>query len=891
MRDKDLLGKPKNPKKNVRATQLTLESEISRKRAQLSNLKKVERVANGESHLLSTTNLTGLTPSAREQLAAVPPIWIPDYDPDLSTEANVAKVSTNPGIQARFLASNEDEVLYTGGRGPLAYGEQVLTPYGFKPIEDINVGDEVVCPDSSTDRVIAIPFDGEDECYEFEFADGRKVIAGQDHKWMIKVPDHTTKVKKRWHIASTKEIIELNRTNNVSIPLSEPTEFDAYPKEVAYPLDPYVLGLLLGDGCLRDGRGRQGSLISVDPQIRDYIIDAYPGVRLDKDGQTIYFKAQHKTKQALIELGVWDKLSNAKFIPRQYLQGPLQIRLAVLQGLMDTDGYANSSTIAEYTSVSEQLAYDVQSLVWSLGGKATISTKIGSYRDKQGHRVYCQKVYRIYINLPWLNIFRLERKASIFIDTFRNTIEPMLRIKQIYSVGVKRCRCITISKAPNLFITTNQVVTKNSGKSDCLLIDPLPQCTNKNFRGLLLRNTMKELRELIKRAKALYPQVYGKNVQWKSQESMFIFPSGAAIEFGYCDKEEDIENYKGQEYTWIGVDELSKFPWPDFVDQLKGSLRSTDPTLKCYFRATTNADGRGKFWIKKRWIDKSSHEVTQLSTFDTPLGEIRTTAKWFHSVPYDNKVLMKTNPQYLANLLNIDNEVLRKQWIENDWEVSSDVAFSEFDSKIHVVEPFKIPSGWYKIAGCDWGYSSQAAVLWAAFSPEGKVYIYREYVTRLETADIFQENVNKLDAHESVQKEVLDGSAWARRGEVGESPGDTMLRLGGRWVPADRSDGSRKASKQLLHQLLNKDLLTEQPGIFIFNTCKEIISQLKTLQLDPNDYEDIDRSKKATIPDHAYDALRYILLSRPPIKHNLFWSNGFGRAETQMVPVSTTFGY
>ncbi len=119
---------------------------------------------------------------------------------------------------------------------------------------------------------------------------------------------------------------------------------------------------------------------------------------------------------------------------------------------------------------------------------------------------------------------------------------------------------------------------RGSGKSACLIIDPIRFCENKNFRGLLIRRTMPELRELISRARDIYPQVY-PGVKWKEQEKMFVFPSGARIEFGYCDTTDDIERYRGQEYTWLGIDELTQFATEDILEKLSSSLRSTDPTI------------------------------------------------------------------------------------------------------------------------------------------------------------------------------------------------------------------------------------------------------------------------------------------------------------------------
>jgi len=131
------------------------------------------------------------------------------------------------------------------------------------------------------------------------------------------------------------------------------------------------------------------------------------------------------------------------------------------------------------------------------------------------------------------------------------------------------------------------------------------------------------------------------------------------------------------------------------------------------------------------------------------------------------------------------------------------------------------------------------------------------------------------------------------RGEICETPGDTMLRLGGRWTPADRSPGSRAASKLLIHQYLKTDPDTGRPKLKIFDTCNELINELSSLQSDPGGTEDIDRSKKNSQPDHAYDALRYALSGISPIRGQ--YSNesfgSMGALTGEPAAIDPIFGY
>lgn len=422
---------------------------------------------------------------------------------------------------------------------------------------------------------------------------------------------------------------------------------------------------------------------------------------------------------------------------------------------------------------------------------------------------------------------------------------------------------------------------RGSGKSDCLMIDPLRYCSNKNFRGLIIRRTMPELNELISRAQEIYPKAY-KGATWKEQKKEFLFPSGAKIQFGYCDNVADVERYRGQQFSWLGIDEITQFPDVDIIDKLKGSLRTVDPTLKIYLRATTNPSGAGRGWVKKRFIDKAPSGVRFEEKLSTPIGDLIITRKWFNSTIRDNPTLLINNPQYVATLASY-GDVLKKQWLDGDWSAFEGLAFSDFDENKHIVKPFEIPSEWYKFRACDWGFSSMAVCLWFAIDPYDVLYIYREFKTQGMTPDIFAERILEYEEAEHIRYGVLDGSAWSTRGEMGETPADTMINKGCIWMPSDRSKGSRRAGKLRMHYYLNNN------KIKIFNTCRELISELSSLTLDPNNLEDVDSSKKASQPDHAWDACRYALLSRPEAKTRN--NSGFSSDLNQLPPSDSFFGY
>ena len=221
--------------------------------------------------------------------------------------------------------------------------------------------------------------------------------------------------------------------------------------------------------------------------------------------------------------------------------------------------------------------------------------------------------------------------------------------------------------------------------------------------------------------------------------------------------------------------------------------------------------------------------------------------------------------------------------MEGDWDINEGAAFPEFSRKLHVVEPFEIPYSWPKFRACDYGYGSYTGVVWIAVAPDEQLIVYREmYVSKVLATDL-ADMILDQEADEKIRYGVLDSSLWHKRGDTGPSLAEQMITKGCRWRPADRSKGSRVSGKNEIHRRLQVDEFTEEPRMVIFNTCKNLISQLPTIPLDKNNPEDVDTNAE----DHLYDALRYGVMTRPR-------SNLFDYSPTQKVGFQAsdpTFGY
>ena len=435
-----------------------------------------------------------------------------------------------------------------------------------------------------------------------------------------------------------------------------------------------------------------------------------------------------------------------------------------------------------------------------------------------------------------------------------------------------------------------------SGKSYALLADPMRYFNNSNFSGLILRRTNDELRELIWKSQELYPKIYPE-AKWQEKKSQWVFPSGGKLWMTYLERDEDVLRYQGLSFSYIAFDELTQYATPFAWNYMRSRLRSTDPTLPLFQRATTNPGGRGHGWVKKMFVDPAPGNIkfaaTDIDTGNTltfPEGHEKEGQPLFYRrfIPAtlkDNPYLMKDG-QYEANLLALP-EMQRRQLLEGDWAVADGAAFPEFKQSVHVCEPFDIPPDWRRFRSCDYGYSSYSAVHWFAIDPSYEtLYVYRELYVSKHTGKDLAQAVLEAEQGESIQYGILDSSCWHNRGQIGPSIAEEMISIGCRWRPSDRSAGARVAGKNRFHEVLKVDPVTETAGIIFFNTCRQIIADLPVIPSDPKGSDDIDPRHAS---DHTYDSVRYGIMSRP--KAFSPFDMGQGVPIQRYTPSDTRFGY
>jgi phage terminase large subunit len=327
-------------------------------------------------------------------------------------------------------------------------------------IGSLDPGDEVFAGDGTITRVRAVHDRGILPVYRVTFDDGSSTITCGEHLWRIK--GDWERRHKTWAILSTEQIIArgIRKKNgrwaerHFEIPRQGPAQFH----ERDLPLDPYFLGVWLGDGVRLKPNYHAKPDIDISAEIERR------GMRIrhsSDDSVTVYGQAA-----GLKACEVWPLYSYERFVPGVFKTAQESARRDVLCGLMDTDGTIGTDGHMEFTSTSRQLAEDVVWLARSLGGVAFLKEAVKEpfYYGNDGRKILGRLCYRVTVVVPF-NPFHIKRKAARWKDPSRSpsTIRYMTRkLDRIEPAGLDYCCCIEVEHESGLYLTNDFIVTHNT---------------------------------------------------------------------------------------------------------------------------------------------------------------------------------------------------------------------------------------------------------------------------------------------------------------------------------------------------------------------------------------------------------------------------------------------
>lgn len=358
---------------------------------------------------------------------------------------------------------------------------KILTPMGWIKMGDIKVNDLVIGSDGKSQKVLGVYPQGIRPIYKIEFNDQTTVFCDEEHLWAVNSRNNrsaNTTIRidgKSKHIKipnlkytplTTKEIMKnyiISGGLNYRIPVIKAVEFN----EKKLPMNPYLLGVLIGDGGLS---GTTLRLTNIDKEILDTVNDI-----ISKDYGELNFKQVSKTitysfsgvkgvKNRLTEqiknLGL-NITSNNKFIPNIYKYSTIANRISILQGLLDTDGYASKNGRIQYSTSSKQLADDVKEIVLSLGGFCGIQIKTPKYKYNNEHKIgKIAYILTLSFSDKKIKPFSLSRKQERV--AYRDKYKSNKYISSITYSHDEEAQCIYVENDDHLYVTDNYVLTHNT---------------------------------------------------------------------------------------------------------------------------------------------------------------------------------------------------------------------------------------------------------------------------------------------------------------------------------------------------------------------------------------------------------------------------------------------
>lgn len=389
---------------------------------------------------------------------------------------------------------------------------------------------------------------------------------------------------------------------------------------------------------------------------------------------------------------------------------------------------------------------------------------------------------------------------------------------------------------------------KGGGKTHAIRIKAVGGAVRwPGIRILIIRRTYPELQQ--NHIEPILKLVDKKAASYNGTLHSMAFANGSLIKFGHFSGVTAEQEYQGQEYDWIFMDEATQFTEREFRF-LGGCLRGVNRIPKRFY-ITCNPGGIGHRWVKRLFIDR----VYRTNPVNPEENEAPDDYTFIFASVEDNTHLLKSSPAYLQMLSQLPENV-RQAYRYGDWNALSGAYFSEFNEAKHVIKPFSIPESWARYRTIDYGLD-MLACLWIAIDAKGRCYVYRELKRQ---GLIVSEAARLICEHTLPNEDIVLTFAppdlWSRQKDTGK----TMTELfGSNGVPVIKAGSSRVQGHMQIKEML-MDRADGRPGILFFDCCRELSGDIQTIQADDSNPNDCAREPHDVT--HTVDALRYFCISR-----------------------------
>lgn len=677
--------------------------------------------------------------------------------------------------------------------------ELVLTPDGWRCIGDLAVGDLVIGGDGQPTCVIGVFPQGEKEVFRVVFDDGAEARCCGEHLWRVVDPNHrfgANRRNERFSVMSLNEIVrrwgeEPDPGNRVGI--------QTCVAEMAYrdvPLDPYVLGVLLGDGCTRH---QQVSFSTADAGILESIAAGIPkSCRLHHKGDSYDYQVygnEHGKNELLNisrELGLQGKLAHEKFIPDLYLHNSVEVRLAVLQGLMDTDGSISKTGTVEFCTTSPRLAADVTHLVRSLGGKCKAKWRITSY-TYGGKKKNGRPSARVRVRMKDFNPFRLERKAERFKPAVSTS--DLRLLYRVEPAGKAECVCIAVDNTERTYVTRDCVVTHNTLTAMAEFariirgLDPFKKLPAGNLRTMSVGIDQDYLGQVLWK-KLWFPgafEIVPDEVDgfWRAVRPDPLNPKTV----------DPIDAARMAEWRpappLLPGDEIAKVNYEKAGEGVPSLvlMRNGTESLFCTSRGNPRQGIQLNFvnfseeLLSTKWLgDAMARLVRYGGSFMWDCTPENSTPQLYdlHKRVLNGdpdveefKLLIENNPYFTEDskrrlyndLAALGADTLAVKW-HGEYAIAGRSAYPMYNLDDHGIEPYAIPHDWMVCVAIDPGSRAQGAVFGAVPPDASRLEIFGALVVKNQNAYAFAKELKRIVGWRRLEVKVID-----KKGSDPRSPG------------------------------------------------------------------------------------------------------------------------
>lgn len=634
------------------------------------------------------------------------------------------------GAQENDLQSSVDILITGGNRGggkANSYRTPVATPTGFKLMGDLVVGDEICTPWEGIQKVSAIYEQGENITYIMEFDDGTSLECMDNHRFLARVGSYG-----RYSVMTAREIMDcykldakfpnsLRRGHNeyVEIPICGEVEMQEN-NDALLPLSPLILGYIS-----RNGKWEFSKLGVEIRNMKFRTICRAIGYKVrynDKNGGCYIRNISDEARRFFTH----KRTETDAYIPDAYMCASIRARMEFLMGFMCET--VHSTKRHPYISLpNKKLIEQVAQMVRSLGGWARVTPEYDM--TKYGY-------WRVSIIMPndkdivWgstkHNRAQINCEKPKSPKDFNSLTKKIIQIKKLkYKTP---CRCITVTGEQHLYMTDAWTINHNTLT---MLMEPIYDINNKYFNGIIFRKNKDDFDNIINESKRWFEPIGRYN---RSKDDMtWYFNSGAQLGLSIYDMplREFDDKYRGQQFAYIGIDELPQMPFEQFKFLMTSNRNTVG--IRSRILATCNPDPLSwlrtflDWWIGKedtiyedgkmhperkgyiiperdgvvRYCYMPTNTVDGIIWGDTPeevyeqckeeidgawdpdfeqFGYTKTSF-FVKSVTFikasikENKALLKNDPGYIASILNQPPEIRAREW-DGNWdyiEVSNDL--------------------------------------------------------------------------------------------------------------------------------------------------------------------------------------------------------------------------